>query len=135
MKMALGGSPAEEPAPSTREERRAEIEAAEYTPGAFDYNTCSEYAAKLILQVVLANPQIDWVQLPTEARYSFDKGESTLVEGGWYEMLKELFTPEQQAQWDELGLSGFMWGWAVNTVRWLLDMPPVGNPAIVEINL
>jgi hypothetical protein len=32
-----------------------------------------------------------------------------------------------------LGLSGFQWGWAVNAARYVRGLPPVPNPAILEI--
>lgn len=34
---------------------------------------------------------------------------------------------------DDLGLSGFMYGWAVNAVRQMCGLRPGGNPAIVTL--
>lgn len=35
--------------------------------------------------------------------------------------------------WDELGLSGFMAGWATNAVRQMMHCKPLPNPAILTI--
>lgn len=31
------------------------------------------------------------------------------------------------------GATGFMVGWATNTVRWLSELPPVPNPALITV--
>lgn len=152
MHMAIGGpDPEGEPEPVTREQRRAEIEAISFAghdggPSAYNYDTSAKAAAKIILQTVEGHPEIDWQAIPTEGKYEYldengvvlkgddySRGRFTMVAPGWSDTMKPLMTPEQTAEWDSLGLTGFQWGWAVNTVRWILDMPPVGNPAIIDI--
>jgi len=34
---------------------------------------------------------------------------------------------------DDYDLTGFMYGWAINAIRYVLTEPPVANPAIVQI--
>lgn len=36
---------------------------------------------------------------------------------------------EERAQ----GATGFQFGWAYNAVRYVAELPPVGNPAIIEV--
>lgn len=148
----LGGPEPDDPPPVTREERRAEIEATVFAghgdgPSAYNYDTSAKAGAKIILQVIEAHPDILWAEIPTEARYEyldedgtimegddrFSKGRFTMAQEGWHETMKPLLTAEQSAEWEKLGLTGFQWGWAVNTVRMILGMSPVGNPAIITI--
>lgn len=152
MHAVIGGSGEEEPPLATREQRRAEIEATTFAghtggPSAYTYDTSAKAAAKIILQTIEANPDVLWAEIPTEAEYEYldengaviedreerFKGTFTMAREGWMEVMKPLMSAENTAEWETLGLTGFQWGWAVNTVRWILDMPPVGNPAIITI--
>lgn len=151
MHAVLGGPGPDDPPPVTREERRAEILATRFAghsgaPSAYNYDTSAKAAAKIILQTIEANPDVTWAEIPTEPEYEYldengavmegegrFKGTFTMAREGWMEVMKPLMSEENTAEWETLGLTGFQWGWAVNTVRWILDMPPVGNPAIVTI--
>jgi hypothetical protein len=145
MKAAIGGSTGQEPR-RTRAQMRAIIEATPFDSGNYTYNTSANAAAKIMLMTVEGHPEIDWENLRTEPKYAYlDKDGNkveyshpdaafTKIEDGWYEVMLPLWEGTiLKEEWDKLGLSGFQWGWAVNCVRWILDWPPVGNPAILHI--
>lgn len=76
------------------------------------YDGCALYAAKLLLQYVRTTGM-----QPTEAAY---------------EAMRPLVSnAERRDVLDQL--TGFMWGWAMNAVRAIVELPPVSNPAIVTI--
>lgn len=102
---------------------------------ATDYDGAANYAAKLILEYLLADPRR--ASIPTENVYKHDAdghatfnstGGLTLVTPGLYGVMKEDGVPI-----DDLGLSGFQWGWAVNAARRCVELPAVPNPAIITI--
>lgn len=145
MKAAIAGG--EDPPTRTKEEVRATVLGQEFG-GPYDYNTSANAAAKIIFVTIQNHPEIDWINTPTEPKYEYLDADGnvvphggdthsatfTQVEAGWYEKMRPLLIgTDLGKEWDSLGLSGFQWGWAVNCVRWLLDMPPVGNPAIIHI--
>ena len=123
MKAALGG---EESTPrSTTAEMADRIRA---TTEPTDYSGTADYCAKLILEWLEADPTR--AQGPTENVYQDGpNGEWTgnVTEPGWYDRMKADGIPL-----DQLGLSGFMWGWAVNAARAIVELPEVPNPAIVS---
>jgi hypothetical protein len=147
MKAAIAGG--EEPPRRTKEEVRATVMGTEFS-SIYDYNTSANAAAKIILLTIEGHPEIDWANTPTEGKYEYvgkdgvvltrqqindgAVGTFTKIEDGWYDKMKPLIIDTALGDaWDKLGLSGFQWGWAVNCARWLLDMPPVDNPAIVRL--
>lgn len=79
---------------------------------------------------------------PTETQYlRGPDGKSVFVDDGLvpltydlHDVLKRLHPdedgPERQVLSD---LTGFMWGWAVNAVRYALGDPPQGNPALMTV--
>lgn len=102
---------------------------------ATDYDSTATYAAKLVLTFLLDDPAR--ALIPAENVYETgpdgrlvfnDKGGLNLVTPGLYEVMKDHGIPI-----DDLGLSGFMWGWAVNAARRCVELPPVPNPAIVDV--
>ena len=75
------------------------------------YEGCTEYCAKLIL---------DWyAEDPTRIKSDPDPYDAMKASG---------------IDLAVLGVSGFMWGWAVNFARACLEMPSLPNPAIVTVS-
>lgn len=136
LKTILGGAP--QPADHERMDAatmRAWILAAEPEHSRDSYEECARYAAKLVLEYLLADPVR--VAIPTENVYEEDEsgglvynstGGLNLVTPGLYERMKADGIPLS-----DLGLSGFQWGWAVNAARRCVELPPVANPAILTI--
>ena len=56
-------------------------------------------------------------------------GPVPVKERGLYDVMKD-----EGVDLATLGLTGFMWGWAVNAARYALNELPVPNPAILEID-
>lgn len=97
------------------------------------YDDSARMAAKYVIEWLLEDPKR--AQFPVENEYEKDadghiifEGGMRLTEKGWYDRMKEDGVPLEQ-----LGLSGFQWGWAANAARTCLEMPSVPNPAIVTI--
>lgn len=126
MKAVLGG---EEPTHVvTTKELVARIKA---TTGPSDYSGTADWTAHLILDWLEADPTR--AQAPTENVYERDedghlKATMVIIEKGWYDRMKD-----DGIDLASLGLSGFMWGWAVNAARTCLELEPVPNPAIMTI--
>lgn len=105
---------------------------------ATDYNSTAEYAASLILHFILEDAA-QRIAIPVESEYDWSNFDSEVVPGkkprllrkGLYDVMKEAGPPYDEI--GNLGLSGFMWGWAVNAARRCVNMPPKPNPAIHEI--
>lgn len=89
------------------------------------YDGAARYASKLVLKYLSADP--DRLSLPVENVYD---DQYNVVTPGLYDRMKRDGIPI-----DDLGLTGFMWGWAVNAARYSLTAPPVPNPAILTINI
>lgn len=138
LKGALGGE--EPPTRLTVQDLRERIEAASDTPDGYD--ACGNACAKVLLHFMLRHPEA--ANLPASADYEWPKsadGETdwtatpTVVQEGVYDYLKRI-EPETYHRHREhiFGeLTGFMAGWAVNAARRCLELPPVPNPAILEI--
>lgn len=126
MKALVGGEqPTEQ---MTAEEMRNNI-LATTEADANTYDGCGLYAAKLILLWLLADPSR--AQGPPENIYEKDadgkmKWPAVVTERGWYDRMKA-----DGIKINELDLTGFMWGWAVNAARRCLELPPEPNPAII----
>ncbi len=123
-----GDDPAEKPTMDPAEMREW-ILSAQDLGDAFDYDSCARYAARLILEYLLADPRR--AQIPTEVVYQLDdRGQmvwpAVVITPSLYDAMKADGIPI-----DALGLSGFMWGWAVNAARRCCELPPVPNPAIL----
>lgn len=99
---------------------------------ATDYENMARYAAKLILVFLLEDPSR--ASIPSENVYKkgadgeIDWSNMEVETPGLYEVMKEAGVPI-----DDLDLTGFMWGWALNAARRCCELPPVANPAIVNI--
>lgn len=98
---------------------------------AVDYESTARYAAKLILVYLLDDPRR--ASIPSENVYEKDaEGRmawpAVVTAPGLYEVMKE-----EGIAIDDLDLTGFMWGWAVNAARRCVELPPVANPAIVQL--
>ena len=97
------------------------------------YDRTADYAARLILEWLLADPSR--ALGPTENVYE-NQGErdkpwtGVVLEVGWYDRMKDDGVPLEQ-----LGLTGFQWGWAVNAARGILGLLFVPNPAIITISV
>ena len=124
------------------DEMRAYLLAATGPPfaeGMDGYDACARYAGKLFLEAFLGDPSM--ANAPIDTRYDWDadpdrgsqgmKDEYVLARGVG-ELLTERM-PEVRQQLSDLGLSGFMWGWAVNAARYCVELPPGENPAILTI--
>lgn len=133
----LGG----EPQPSLDEietvEQMRERILATTEADATTYDGMATFAAKLILEYLLADPRR--AAIPTENVYEKDEngrlvfnseGGLNLVTPGLYEVMKADGIPL-----DKLGLTGFMWDWAVNAARRCVEAPAVPNPAILTIHV
>ena len=125
MKAVLGG---EQP-----KKRMSPIEMREYLmsqEGPGGYDGTAAYCAKLVLEAMLADPSL--ASIPADTKWDFNApkvdGKYVVITKGLYETLKERGTPL-----DQLDLTGFMWGWAVNAARYCVELEPVPNPAIITI--
>ncbi len=138
MKAVIGGG---EPTQMTDAEFESMIRTATIIPegdAGFDYDTCSLACARLVLDAYEKYPILQTV--PTEARYlKLANGESDwenfyAIDTTLYDVMRKLYDDDS----DEykhvfIGLSGFMWGWAVNAARTVLGLGPVPNPALIEL--
>lgn len=105
---------------------------------ATSYDGTATYMAKIIIEAFMADPAL--AQVPTENVYEEDAngrlvfnaaGGLTLVTDGLWTVLKARMSPADLAAVE--GMTGFMWGWAVNAARRCVELPPVPNPAIITI--
>lgn len=115
----------------TPEELRARVEAA-VSPEEFEggegmdgYENAANHAVKVLLAVASRDPA------------SFKKALDTFRGDPYGRDIEALMTDEERSiviegNW---GLTGFQWGWAVNTVAFLTEQPPVPNPALITINV
>jgi hypothetical protein len=103
------------------------------------YSECSNYLARLILEWL--EKDFERVLSPVESEYVWPKDEngetiwdSTRVVKpilGWSDRMKEDgYFAEPDGMF---GCTGFMWGWAVNAARSIVNVPSVPNPAIITI--
>jgi hypothetical protein len=117
LQTVLGGKPV--PAESERAERREireRITAAAARGGdPRGYGDCADMAAGMVLAFFERKH-------PNE-RVGFSNHEALFDE-------VDKFT---DGKLRGLDLTGFMWGWAVNAARFVLEQPPVSNPAIIDL--
>lgn len=86
------------------------------------YENAANHAVKVYLAAARRSP-VRFKKALDRYRSKEDSGQS----------LDALLTAEERAivlegRW---GLTGFQWGWAINTVAYLLEQPSVPNPAII----
>lgn len=88
--------------------------------GGAGYENAANHAAKVLLGVARRTPQAFGVALDSFRQDPFCRD------------IENLMTePERAALFEgRWGITGFQWGWAVNTVAYLLEQAPVPNPAI-----
>lgn len=132
LKTVLGG----EPSPA-EDEQMGVIEFRDYIMGPdepLDYGECARRVARAILEFWMEDPKR--ATIPAEPVYETSPdgrlvfnadGGLNLVTPGLYDVMKA------DGVYIEEGISGFQWGWAVNAARRCVELPPVANPAIVEI--
>lgn len=100
---------------------------------ATDYDGTARYAAKLILVFLLEDPIR--ARIPIEPVYAKNGPNGTIDWSNIIVEIPDLYEVMQESgiPIDDLGLTGFMWGWATNAARHCLELGPVPNPAIVEL--
>ena len=138
MKAVLGG---EQPKRRmTTMEQRAYLESAPDRPESYDDG--ARLAGKLVLEFLERHPEAS--EMPAENQGEFGRlpdGEPNwedyrVIREGLYDYMKKaesVWFVDHTTAFD--GLTGFMWGWAVNAARRCLELLPVENPAIVEVNI
>lgn len=131
MKAAIAGDQPEPEALMTVQQMRDYLLSATFDD--MTYEGCARYAAKLILEWLMEDPPR--ANGPTENVYQHEaNGQMTwpavVLQEGWYELM---CAGEEWASINQLGLSGFQWGWAVNAARRCVELPEVPNPAIMII--
>jgi len=141
LKAVLGGEePNHVPDPLTDEEFEKMIRTAPMSGDGFDYDTCSEVCARLVLEAYEKYPVLQ--TLPMESRYlTFADGKSDFdnfyaIDTTIYDVMRKLYDDNSnEYKLIFSSLSGFMWGWAVNAARNILGLGPVPNPALITIEL
>lgn len=100
-----------------------------------DYGECARRVARAILEFWMEDPKRatippeDVYEEGPDGRIVFNAvGGLNLVTPGLYQMMKD-----HGIGLDELGITGFQWGWAVNAARRCVELPPAPNPAILTI--
>ena len=132
----------------TQEERMTDEQFAEWirsTPDTEDgYEGAARLAARYMLEWLTRHPleqwrpledELDWKKLKATGReeeiilndWRAHRTEYVAVEGVW-DRIKE-----DEPRLADLGLTGFMAGWAWNAARKVLGLGPQKNPAIIEI--
>lgn len=94
-------------------EMRAWLLAADPARAHSSYDEAARYAGRLVLEWFLADPA------------HAGAGEREI-----YDAMKAAGAPLE-----ELKLTGFMWGWALNAARRSVELGPVPNPAIIEVEV
>jgi len=139
----LGG--AEQPAEDEQrnpEEMRAWLLAASGPPfpeGGAGYEEAARYAGKVILELFLAEPEL--ARMPADTQFDWPAIHAAHDETGRdvAELMHEHIRTRGLDEFlhpllDGLGLSGFQYGWAVNAARYCVELGPVSNPALLEID-
>jgi hypothetical protein len=101
-----------------------------------DYSETARRQARIILTYFLADPTR--ASLPGETVYDWEGDPDHGSKGmkpeylkalGLYEVMKEDGVVQEE------GLTGFQWGWALNAARRCVELGPVANPAIIDIEV
>ena len=101
-----------------------------------DYGTTSLACARLILEAFEKHPAIR--DVPTEHEYLKDADglmvwPAVYLTADLHGVLNQLYAEDEMRLGILDGLTGFMWGWAVNAVRYAMGDPPKPNPALMTI--
>lgn len=99
------------------------------------YGECADVAARAVLDFIETHPEHESAPMDNE----YDRDALRKVERvedmppptriGMYDVMKQ-----NGYDLGLLGLTGFMWGFAYNTARWLRFEEGEGNPAILEVD-
>jgi len=154
LRTILGGEPA--PTEGEQEDRetvRARVAAAfvRFRDGAAPdgYGDCCDMVAGALVHFFEAMPEAlewpsentyqwrvpggEWVDhvrdLPQDTDFDFGSVESRAVGPDLYATFKT-----EYPRVEDLGITGFQWGWATNCARWLFEVPPQPNPAIMVLS-
>lgn len=109
--------------------------------GPSDYGGTAAYVGKLIFEALLEDPhratypmntEYDWDAIHATPDYDVETMRAHTITKSLDDHLREE-KPELMAEIDALGITGFMWGWAVNAARYCVELQPQPNPAIVSI--
>lgn len=121
--------------------RKRILAAATRGGGPLGYDDCGEMAAGMVLMFYEAHPEATtW---PVERAHHWERDGQQVDPGkdGWEGLQYVGDGPDLYAEvnsftdgkLDGFGLTGFLWGWAVNAARYALDLPPEPNPAIITV--
>lgn len=102
---------------------------------AHSYDEGARLAGRIVLEYLQMHPED--AALPADDKHEWPNGwdaPSVIVAPGIHGQM-ERKEPGAIEKLRSLGLTGFMWGWAVNAAKYALDLPPVANPAIVTIDI
>jgi len=110
----------------------------EYAQGGDSYGRGADYLAGAVLAYFQHNPEArEW---PTDQEYEKDEnghlvydadGHLIPVGPSLYDEVKKFAGPAGERIFNSC--TGFQWGWATNCARWVLDLPPQPNPAIITL--
>lgn len=144
----LGGepSPTEDEGESRETVRERVLAAVDSGREPTEYGDCADIVAGMVLRFFEAHPEaLDW---PIENTYEWripggewsptvpqlpeglDYGsvESRKVGPDLYGSVKTMYP-----RLEDLGITGFQWGWGANCARWICSAPAQPNPAIMEL--
>ena len=130
-KAALGVVVGGDEQPASRSIVDMAIEVMGTTEDPNTYEGTANYCAFLIVSWLKEDPTR--AGSPTENVYRYgpnNEWTGEIIDHGWYERMKD-----DGIELGKLDLTGFMWGWAVNAARAILDLPEVPNPAILTIGV
>ena len=133
MKAIVGGK---EPESMTDEGFEKTIRTAPMGEDGFDYDTCSEACARLVLEAYEKYPVLQ--DLPMESRYlTFANGKADFdnfysLDTTIYDVMRKLYDDDSnEYKLIFSPLYGFMRGWAVKAARKILGLGPLPNPALM----
>lgn len=89
--------------------------------GTSGYNNAAYHACKILLQIATRDP-VGFKAALDAYRANFS------------DEMQELMTPEERAliMDGRYGITGFQWGWALNTAAYFTEQAPVPNGAIIS---
>lgn len=105
------------------------------------YGEVARLCARYLLEYLETHPEDS--QLPLEPTHDWERMRADLgdvfpsrEQMAKYQTAEGLFDKAEVAHphLKEMGLTGFMAGWAFNAARRCLEMPPAPNPALLTIN-
>lgn len=132
LKTILGGE-----GQPTEAERRTPQQMAEYllapSSGEMDYDEAARVAGGIVLRYLQRHPED--AELEPYDDYTWPDGFDgpSVISAHGIKGQMERKEPKARAALSDLGLTGFLFGWACNAAKYALGLPPVPNPAIVEI--